>query len=119
MCHKRQSCDFVFSLHTAGTLTGYQTPSAIHCLNLNASTHIEPLQDNKVSTGESLTSFFFLFFFTLTPYTTTVHSKHYKLPSTLQEFIFFFFVHIEHKHKYFLDFFFPQTYTRHGKKKKK
>lgn len=62
MCHKRQSCDFVSSLHTAGTLTGYQTPSAIHCLNLNASTHIEPLQDNKVSTGESLTNFFLFFY---------------------------------------------------------
>lgn len=62
MCHKRQSCDFVSSLHTAGTLTGYQTPSAIHCLNLKASTHIEPLQDNKVSTVEKVSQVLFFFY---------------------------------------------------------
>lgn len=53
---KRQSSVSVFfsySRYSNITLLQWSSP----LLKLNASTHIEPLQDNKVSTGESLTSF--------------------------------------------------------------
>lgn len=49
----------VFFCHTAGTeiSNSFSGSNQRPLLKLNASTHIEPLQNNKVSTGESLTSF--------------------------------------------------------------
>lgn len=59
---KRQRCVSVFSffLYTVGTAitNSFSGSKRRPLLKLNASTHIEPLQDNKVSTGESLTLFF-------------------------------------------------------------
>lgn len=56
---KRQSSSVLVNFHTAGiALSNSFSGSNQRPLHkLNASTHIEPLQDNKVSTGESLTHF--------------------------------------------------------------
>jgi len=55
-----QKDEVVFSVfyHTASTAISNSFSGLYYrpLLKLNASTHIKPLQDNKVSTGESLTS---------------------------------------------------------------
>lgn len=58
---KRQRCVSVFFFfYTVGTAitNSFSGSKRRPLLKLNASTHIEPLQDNKVSMGESLTLFF-------------------------------------------------------------
>lgn len=83
---KRQRCVSVyFFFHTAGTAitNSFSGSNRRPLLKLNASTHIEPLQDNKVSTRESLTSFTLSH---LPPLRVNT-----KLPSTPQGLFFFFF----------------------------
>lgn len=53
---KRQQCVSVFYPHSR-----YSNNKLLRQFKpLNASTHIEPMQDDKVRTGESLTSFYFI-----------------------------------------------------------
>lgn len=53
---KRQQCVSVFYPHSR-----YSNNKLLQQFKpLNASTHIEPMQDDKVRTGESLTSFYFI-----------------------------------------------------------
>lgn len=105
MCHKKTK--MCVSFLTAGTAitNSFSGSNQIPLLKLNASTHIKPLQDNKVSTGESLTSFTLFHL----PSPLRVNTK---LPSTPQGF---FFTSSTNTSIFFSLFFF-QTYIWHGKK---